>query len=119
MRMLQQLSDADVEAMGGPDVFNSLIPKAADERSAAIKDLREYATFGREYVRGNVQPFGRFSDVKAPQSARLLIRYYVPIRWFLERKLALDIQTTTEYYATQRMDFQTGEARDALLQRKP
>jgi ABC-type transport system involved in multi-copper enzyme maturation permease subunit len=119
MLMLQSVSKEERAAMGGPEVFDSLIPIAADERAAVIKNTREWATFGREFMRGKVEPQGRFSDVNAPQSARLLIRFYPPARWFLERKLAIDMQVTSQLYSSQRKDFLTGPLRDALLQKNP
>ncbi len=117
MTMLQLMSDSELNAMGDKDVLNGLIPNAADESSATIKESKEWATFGREYLRGTVEPHGKYSSVPASHFARFLLRFYLPARWCLERLLALDIRFTVDYYSSQRKDYFTGEIRDALLQR--
>lgn len=82
MQSLGRINYRDIEAIGGADFFHSVIPMEADERSASIMKTRLNATLQREILCGN----DSFTSV---EGFLLFQRYFPPLRWFIERKMAV------------------------------
>ena len=115
MYLLKQVSYRDVEAMGGADVFRSLIPTVPDERTATIDETREHAAVMRELMRGNTASlpntyFGMQSYITP---------YYPPLRWLFERQLAADIDRDVSRLRLLSENYLTAASRASLLERYP
>ncbi len=115
MYLLSQVSATDVEAMGGADVFRSLIPSLPDERTATMDETRELATVSRELVRGNTALLPkRFSGMKSD-----ITPYYPPLRWLFERQLACDLERNVNSLRPLPEDYLTAASRASLRERYP
>lgn len=113
MHLLTQISDRDVEAMGGADVFRSLIPPVPDERTATIDEARENATVSRELVRGNTASLPKsFSGMQS-----YVTPYYPPLRWLFERQIACNLGRHLSILQQLPENYLTASTRDSLLQR--
>ena len=89
MFLLNQLSDSEVEKLGGRDVVASLIPSEADERAATMLETRSTVSNQRLVVWGYTNQDG--TTVIYPQWN--IFRLYPPLRWFAERELALELDS--------------------------
>lgn len=87
MFLLNQLSDSEVEKLGGRDVVASLIPSECDERGALMMETRSTVSNQRMVVWGYTNQDG--TTVLYPQWN--IFRLYPPLRWFAERELALEL----------------------------
>ena len=87
MFLLNQLSDSEVEKLGGRDVLASLIPSEADERAALMMETRSTASNQRLVVWGYTNQDG--NTYNYPQWN--IVSQYPPLRWFAERELALEL----------------------------
>lgn len=87
MFLLNQLSDSEVEKLGGRDVVASLIPSECDERAATISETRSTFSMQRMVVWGYTNQDG--TTVIYPQWN--IFRLYPPLQWFAERELALEL----------------------------
>lgn len=87
MFLLNQLSDSEVEKLGGRDVVASLIPSECDERAATMSETRSTVSMQRMVVWGYTNQDG--TTVIYPQWN--IFRLYPPLRWFAERELALKL----------------------------
>ncbi len=115
MYLLSFVSDPDVEAMGGADVYRSLIPSVPDERTATIDEAREHATVSRELVRGNSASLpNTFSWRKS-----YITPNYPPLRWLFERKIAADLERDVSRFRFLPEDYLTAASRASLLERYP
>ena len=115
MHLLQQLSDRDVEAMGGRDVFKSLIPSVPDEKIANMNDARVQADIHRELLRGNSAVLPR----KTLASRSNIVQYYPPLRWLFERQIAIDLERVLDTVRQLSANFLTGATRASLMARYP
>ena len=117
MHLLQQVSDRGVEAMGGPDVFKSLIPAVPDERAAFMNGAFEQAAGRRELLRGK----NSFTSTVLPQKTLTrrsnIIHYFPPLMWFFERQLAVDLERQLNSTRQLSANFLTGASRAALRER--
>jgi hypothetical protein len=87
MFLLNQLSDSEVEKLGGREVVASLIPSECDERAATMSETRSTVSMQRMVVWGYTNQDG--TTVIYPQWN--IFRLYPPLRWFAERELALEL----------------------------
>jgi hypothetical protein len=87
MFLLNQLSDSEVEKLGGRDVLASLIPSEADERAALMQETRSTTSNQRLVVWGYTNQDG--NTYNYPQWN--IVSQYPPLRWFAERELALEL----------------------------
>ena len=115
MHLLGQVSDLGVAAMGGPDVFRSLIPTVPDERIAIMKESRENAINHREMLRGNIAVLSR----NTLGSRSKFIHCYPPLRWLFERQIAVDLDRQLNSTKELSANFLTGESRASLIARYP
>lgn len=115
MYMLRQVSDGDVEAMGGAEVFRSLIPPVPDERTATIEETRERATVSRELVRGNTASLP--NTYSAMQGH--ITPYYPPLRWLFERQIASDLERDVKRLGQLPENYLTAASRASLRARYP
>lgn len=119
MHLLQQLRDRDVEAMGGPDVFRSLIPSVPDERIANMNEAREQAYNRRALLRRN-NALTITSLPKTISGMRLInIQYFPPLRWLFERQIAVDLERQLNSTSPLSTNFLTGASRNSLVTRFP
>jgi hypothetical protein len=87
MFLLNQLSDSEVEKLGGREVVASLIPSECDERAATMSETRSTVSMQRMVVWGYTNQDG--TTVIYPQWN--IFRLYPPLSWFAERELALEL----------------------------
>ncbi len=115
MYFLREVSDHDVEAMGGAGVFRSLIPQVPNERTATLEETREHATASRELVRGNT------ASLPNPFSGRksYIFPYYPPLRWLFERQLAADLERDVSRLRLLPENYLTAASRALLVERFP
>ena len=115
MYLLRQVSDRDVEAIGGAEVFRSLIPSVPDERTATIEETREQATVSRELVRGNTASLpNTYSGMQS-----YITPHYPPLRWLFERQLAADLERHVNRLRLLPENYLTAASRASLLERYP
>ncbi len=113
MFLLNQLSDSEVEKLGGRDVLASLIPSEADERAALMMEKRSTASKQRLVVWGYTNQDG--TTVIYPQWN--IFRLYPPLRWFAERELALELDRVLQSQLTLHKSYITHLVRDPLVSR--
>ncbi len=119
MHLLQQLRDRDVEAMGGPDVFRSLIPSVPDERTANMNEAREQA-YNRRELLGRSNPVTMTLLPKTISGMRYIsIQYFPPLRWLFERQIAVDLERHLNSTSPLSTNFLTSASRDSLVTRFP
>ena len=114
MTLLRQVSDRDVQAMGGADVFRSLIPPVPDERTATMEETRELATLRRELVRGNTVFLPKFSGMPGHVTPN-----YPPLRWLFERQIAAELERDVSRLRLLPEEYLTAASRASLLERYP
>ena len=119
MHLLQQVSDREVEAMGGRDVFRSLIPSVPDERTANMNEVRDQAYNLRELLRRN-NAFATTLLPKTISGTRFhIVQYYPPLRWLFERQIAVDLKRQLNSTMQLSANFLTGASRASLIARYP
>ncbi len=101
MQLLSELNDDEVTAMGGVEVFKSLIPSAFDERAASIRQSWLVANSHRNYLRNSI------------------VGLFPPLLWRIERQLALSVEMYRRDLKTQPQDFLTHQSRATLINRYP
>jgi hypothetical protein len=110
MYLLQQARNGEIVAMGGPDVFRTLIPSIALERTASLSQANQAYTLYRE-LQGTrdsshrMTPMAQFS------------RYYPPVDWLIKRQMAVELDMQTKVLRQLPENFLTGQTRDALVAR--
>ena len=114
MYLLRQVSEPDVESMGGADVLKSLIPPVPDERAATMEETRELATLRRELVRGNTVFSPKFSRMPGHVTPN-----YPPLSWLFERQIAADLERDVSRLRLLPEDYLTAASRASLLERYP
>ncbi|HUP78652.1 MAG TPA: hypothetical protein VM260_08870 [Pirellula sp.] len=105
MQLLLELRDEDVDAIGGPDVFRSLIPSLSLERTATLQETRDNATLRFDRLRDNAE--------------RYFVQYYPPLRWYFERQIAFETEGHLISVQKLQEDYLTGTLRASLLARYP
>jgi hypothetical protein len=113
MFLLNQLSDSEVEKLGGRDVVASLIPSETDERAALMMETRSTASMQRMVVWGYTNQDG--TTVIYPQWN--IFRLYPPLRWFAERELALELDRVLQSQRALHKSYITHLVRDPLVSR--
>lgn len=111
MFLLLELSGEDVQLIGGSDIYQSLIPSVADERSVGI----EYS-LARE--RNTLQQLRQMSSSAiTPMHWLAFTRFFPPLRWLYERELVNDYRRQRAYLSTSPKNYLTGDVRRQLEQR--
>ena len=105
MYLLMEMKDQEIESIGGPDVFRSLIPTPAHERTAMQQETREGATVRLDRLRNN--------------AGSKIVQYYPPLRWYFERQVALDAERHLITIQKLQEDHLTGTTHASLLARYP
>ena len=113
MFLLNQLSDSEVEKLGGRDVLASLIPSEADERAALMMETRSNASNQRLVVWGYTNQDG--NTYNYPQWN--IVSQYPPLRWFAERELALELDRVLKIYSSLHTNYITYVVRAPLVSR--
>ena len=108
--LLQQVRNGEVAAMGGPEVFRTLIPSIAPERTASLAQLSQAYRLYRE-----ISGIKDFTDGMAPIAR--FSKYYPPLYWLIERQMVVDLDRQIKVIRLLREDCLTGQTRDALVAR--
>ena len=109
MHLLNEISDADVQAIGGESVFKSLIPSVPDERVAQLKEDYDEAVLRRRLL--NMPP--------TPSHWFALTRYYPPLRWLNERQISYDLERRRGAVEKLPKNLLTEQSRSQLVSRFP
>ena len=105
MALLQNSSDGEIVAMGGLEVFRTLIPSIAQERTASLEEITNvFSDKGR---------IANYSD----ETILAFSKYYPPIHWMIERQMFVYFNRQLTAVRQQPENFMTGEVRDWLLSR--
>jgi len=109
MHLLEKASNGEIAAMGGPEVFRTLIPSIPQERTASLGEIRQALSSYRKagFPANSSEPFLK------PQFSK----YYPPIHWMLERQMAVDMDRRIRILGRQPENLITGQARDLLVAR--
>jgi len=109
MYLLGKVSNGEIAAMGGSEVFRTLIPSIPQERNASLGEIsQEFASYRKAgFAANSSEPFLK------PQFSK----YYPPIHWMLERQMAVDVERQLKILRQQSENFLTGQARDLLVAR--
>ena len=110
MVLLQQTRNGEIAAMGGPEVFRTLIPSVAPERTASLAQSSQAYRLYRE-----TSGVKDFTDGMAPIAR--FSKYYPPIYWLIERQMMVDLDRQMKVIRLLREDCLTGQTRDALVAR--
>jgi len=107
--LLGKVSNGEIAAMGGSEVFRTLIPSIPQERNASLGEIRQALSSYREagFATNSSEPFLRLQFSK----------YYPPIHWMLERQMVVDMDRRIRIIRQQPENFLTGQARDLLVAR--
>ena len=111
MHLLMQVSDADVQAMGGVDVFRSLIPSVSDERDSILLEALGFAKYKRNTLQGLSQ--------SSSMHRMAITKYYPPIRWLNERQISYDLERRRGAVGKLAKNFLTEQSRSKLVSRFP
>ena len=110
MHLLLQARNGEIAAMGGPEVFRTLIPSIAQERTASMAQVSQRLNSYRE-LHSN-------SDYEETMMLKTLIaRYYPPINWLIERQMFLEGVRGLKSMSQLREDYLTCQTRDLLVER--
>jgi hypothetical protein len=109
MYLLLTLKSTDVKVLGGGDVYRSLIPSPAEERSASIAESFAVERIRRQQLNSPV--------ATSPMHWIAVTRYYPPMRWLYERRLVQHQRDRRSHLETLPTDYLTGEVRRQLEQR--
>lgn len=109
MYLLQKSSNGEIAAMGGPDIFRTLIPSIPHERTSSLGEIGQAVSSYRKdgFPANSSEPFLK------PQFSQ----YYPPIHWMLERQMVVDLDRQLKVIRQQPENFLTGQARDLLVGR--
>jgi len=110
MYLLKKTSNGEIAAMGGPEVFRTLIPPIPQERTASLGEIRQALS---SYRKAGFATNSSDTTFLEPQFRK----YYPPIHWMIERQMSVDLDGQIKNIRQQRENFLTGHARDLLVAR--